>query len=657
MHRGAPINDPEQLAGWLEQNISMLSSDNGEAMRIRRQMIVHSRDNTTTAAGRALLKDFLLKKHPREDEQSLEYRIGIYCAVTTPIFESAVYSVSRIFQQSSYSYSASENTKSFLKESLFGSGVPFDTFMEEHVLQTMLEDPNAWLVALPLLDDAPTEANRSVDVTLQVITSDYQKYQSRELILFYDPAPEFRETHFFSYKGNGKRHSSRLWAMTYTGVYRLDEARRSDGGAYWRVTGYFEHGANTLPYKVLGGKPTGEHGVYDSFFSGFVSYANAAARKFSDAQIVGNHNAFPIKQIRELACPDCQSGVQYYHGEDGKIMDGECGTCNATGRIYPDTSDPFAQIALKKPSPRIDPNTNEPVPHDDRPVVEYIAPPIEALKYLTEDVEYYLGKARQALHLDFVEEAQSGVAKALDREELYAFLSRLSNNLFGNLMKSALWFVEAFREQNGAQEPQVRQPRDFKIKSESDYRAELAEVSQLEGFPEARRSAYRKLAQAQNATSPRDAKFAEIIEMYDPYLGRTQAETDQAYRDFVMSDRERIIHDKAPALLDKVIYQREQVMEDYGWFNRTAFIEREGRGARSAMARAGAAAETMAGEARYVDIKTALDAEVNELLREMQERKAAQRQEEIDEQVEIDARLQQTAPIINPPNLSNNGTS
>ena len=133
-------------------------------------------------------------------------------------------------------------------------------------------------------------------------------------------------------------------------------------------------------------------------------------------------SAFPY---REEVAEDCD----HPKCRDGLILDVEtgntasCSKCNGTGYII--NRSPYGVFIRAKSNPALDGNTNL-----SDPVVRFISPPVDIIKYSGEAWQDLLKKAEESLHLLHVVEAQSGVAKAIDREEQYSFLIKISNNIF-----------------------------------------------------------------------------------------------------------------------------------------------------------------------------------------------------------------------------------
>jgi hypothetical protein len=88
----------------------------------------------------------------------------------------------------------------------------------------------------------------------------------------------------------------------------------------------------------------------------------------------------------------------------------------------------------------------------------------------------------EALHLQKTDEAQSGVAKAIDQERLYKFISNVSNHVFDILLHDTLCDILAYRNVASvrgqiypAKHPfRIIKPTQFRIKTSADLLAEYS---------------------------------------------------------------------------------------------------------------------------------------------------------------------------------------
>jgi hypothetical protein len=198
-----------------------------------------------------------------------------------------------------------------------------------------------------------------------------------------------------------------------------------------------------------------EAGCYDSFFARFLPFAHEAIRQFSDWQVVTSSNAYPVKELRVTPCdaPGCYSG---------QVNGSECPRCE--GRGYTVRTGPFA--ALIRPEA----NTALGETESDVPMLRYITPPTEILRYAQQAWESLLERAEDAISLRQSREPQSGVAKAYDREELYALLEQIGRHVLEGLIERSLWTIERLIAPFRPVQPRVMRRGSFRPEDRESLR-------------------------------------------------------------------------------------------------------------------------------------------------------------------------------------------
>jgi hypothetical protein len=225
------------------------------------------------------------------------------------------------------------------------------------------------------------------------------------------------------------------------------------------------HGLNRVPMTILGGDFC-TLGYYTSFFEGFTTYADEAIKRYSDFQVVTASSAYPIKVVREAACVD----------------DCETQMCPEDAERYEPR--PIKRVPSSPSDVIIRPETNPLADRvDSSPMIEYVTPPVDILQEMREVWSQMMTKAESAIYLNFNQAAQSGTAKQVDREEFYAFLVKVSNNIFDNIFWNILYNFELYitaqyytdikEIYKNAQKPVITKPNSFSIKTEDMLSAEF----------------------------------------------------------------------------------------------------------------------------------------------------------------------------------------
>ena len=173
-----------------------------------------------------------------------------------------------------------------------------------------------------------------------------------------------------------------------------------------------------------------------SFFDGVVDFWLEALVQYSDLQGSIKSHAFPLPVTMQVEdCSDC--------GGSGKIKTASginsCGTCHGKGYI---SASPYAEIKASVKNYKENPQLPWP------PVI-YPQRDLEPIRLLKEEYESNILRGLQAINMEFISligATQSGIAKAMDRDELngslYDWCDHLFNYLYFNIVKNAGIYIQ-----------------------------------------------------------------------------------------------------------------------------------------------------------------------------------------------------------------------
>jgi len=241
---------------------------------------------------------------------------------------------------------------------------------------------------------------------------------------------------------------------------------------------FAETEADELPFVpaiILGGERVESlegYEFYQSFFDSYVAYGDLTILNFSDNQGVNVRSNFPIKSVKGQKCSVCR-GVR-------RISDGTkqvtCTGCNGLS-VVPAES-PYG-VHIKEP-----PSTSENEKFALAPSVEWYHPDISILEQSSKTWREFLQDAKDAANLNHVDEAQSGIAKEIDREQKNDQRAKIADNLFKNIIQKSLDLIEAIRVPTASQRQEniVISPTNFQIITLDQV---IEEISQLKekGLP------------------------------------------------------------------------------------------------------------------------------------------------------------------------------
>ena len=303
------------------------------------------------------------------------------------------------------------------------------------------------------------------------------------------------------------------------------------------------------PYVVLGGEAAqytddkkGEDAkvihYLESYFNCYLPSANEAIRQFSDYQGVAVTAMFPIREMEPINCvaPGCRGGK--IHDEGKKPS--QCTSCNGTGYIAP----PSPYGVLVRPQPK-----GMGAEASSVPALRYISPDVAILKHAEDYWKGLLKDAEKSLNLLFIDEAQSGVAKTIDREDKEAAIDRIGVNVYNNILRNSLIIIGDLRMMGNASEPVIYMPPTFRIKTESEITAEIAALRK-DGAPDfVLAEATRDLMQRRYGNDPAMMRMIELLSEFDTFFALSTEQKRDLFASGAMEESEYLFSVHAPKYL------------------------------------------------------------------------------------------------------------
>ena len=470
------LGEPEHKEEWLE---------------VRDQMFVHTRG--------VVPEEMLLKRRPNEDPEVFQYRVDIYEPITNGSMNKAIDKLYRIFQAANFSIQVSEELNLYLADHRFYNSY-FYTYIQKYVVRKMIEDPNALLAWLPV-GEGLIDPTQKVDVEPVLIGSEQIIYLSDDVVTWID------DQHYSIVTAAGKdQRTGEIYHTLTNESYYQHKQYGEKGDKRFEVVKIYDHGLRVKPTIVLGGNITADY-YFDSFFSPFLPFGNEAIRQYSDWQGVMTTSAFPYREEQSQDCDfkGCRDGVVYDNESDDY---NNCPKCQGTGQIL--NRSPYGVFLRAKSNNALDQN------EDTAPLVRFISPPVDIIKYSGEAWKDLLRQAEDALHLNFVDEAQSGVAKSIDREDSYSFLTKISNNIFDEIIYKSLKYIEEYRNVNDPVDPNIVKPISFEMKNEDDLINEINQLQDKNAPVAFLVESTKDLARKRFSGNKSVARIVEILVAYDP---------------------------------------------------------------------------------------------------------------------------------------------
>jgi len=528
------------------------------------QMAVHSRKYSADK----LLKD----ARPSEPEEIRKYRVKTDQPITHASINEAIIRAAKVIHNSNYSFDVSDELNEYLSNNFLfefdAKGTPdsiaFIDVMFNRAFRFMCETGNGFIAWIPI-NSENNNLPPSLQPPTEPVTLGYSIVEPKNIIWLDNNYCifELKNKHKLEGKNSATYHSKYMYVDKFKYILLEPTYNGKDEIVYNEVLWYniaaadsegnysIEDAADTIPVVITKGYATyDEHSnlYYESYFSGFVPLANEARIAYSDDKAVRLINNFPIREEKEEECNHC-------HGT-GKIDGKTCGSCNGTG--FKSAKSPFS-VYKKRP-----PAAGDDAEWAKVPALSYIEPPVQALEHSFKTWQFFLDKAEQKVNIKFIDDAQSGVAKDIDREGLIDLRLAIANNFFDNIFYKSLWICEILFKPNSNDrvEPIVNKPtaQDLNYKSTSQLLKDLQEYSSgnVPHF-----IGNMKLLDAVSKLFPDDAdkvKTTKVLMYVDPFFGWSEDEANKVVQNSATKNA-RIIHLYAEPELRKMIIEDETVLE------------------------------------------------------------------------------------------------
>jgi len=460
--------------------------------KVRETMFVHTRGKNPGK--------ILTDRRPNEDPDVQKYRLSIYEPITKGSINRAIDKLYRIFIASNFSIQVSEELSTYLNTQKFKNQY-FYSFIQKYVVRRMIEDPNGYLVWLPD-GDGLNDPSIKVDVEPELVMSNQIKYVDESTLTWLDndEKSEIYEN------GKSTEKGEVYYTINEVGFYKhIQVGNKTD--KKFVVEEIYQHNIGSLPAIILGGDLTDED-FFESYFSAFVPFANEAIRQYSDWQGVMTTSAFPYREEIAENCdaPGCRGGFVYdQNSEDTK----PCRICKGTGKVI--SRSPYGVFMRGQTNNALDSNQ---LP--DQPMIRFISPAVDIIKYSGEAWETLLKKAEESLHLTTIDQAQSGTAKEIDREDGFSQLTKINNNVFDEIIYKSLLFIENYRNVISPMDPIIVKPISFSMKTEDDLISEINQLTDKNAPVAFLVETTKDLAKKRFSGNKAVSRIVEILVTYDP---------------------------------------------------------------------------------------------------------------------------------------------
>ena len=495
------------------------------------------------------------KKAPNETPEEFNYRKGIYQPVTVPYFHKAMGVTNRIWNEQNYDITWQNEVQRdyFYKE--YPHWGNLEAYFKQVVNQTTATDPNAVICVYPIDLEFTEDGVFNDAVPVTPITEIFES----KLIWAYkqDEYVAIRSYQDSPVKvGNAiKEEGIILWYFDRNAIYKLVQVGKQSDYEFETIL-YYQHNMDVLPAKRLGGLVVQDDAefFYQSFFSPAVPALNLALCDSSTLQMSTNAHAFLQKWEYVYECETCSGeGTVEIEGFEEKVSRA-CSGCGGTGQKS--SFGPLSRYQVKAPDKFTAPIETE----INIPPAGFIDLDHSILDFLAKRVNTHIQNAFELLSIDVMNDEkvsgrETATGKAIDREELYSFLLKYAECVFGTLERTIDW-IGSMRFGESWQMPSIRYPQTFEIRTDAELSAEMKEAPAF-----AQKTLAAAYADARFPIQEAKADRIKAIMQLDPLFGKEMKDVIASVGAGVTPKWKALLHFEIDYFMELAIEQNPNFLE------------------------------------------------------------------------------------------------
>lgn len=381
------------------------------------------------------------ERRPSESEAVREYRKLIWKPISKTEFGKVMAVLNKIRRSAEWSIKFDETAEAVKRipegetladyfENKFPRFGNLTTWLFEVLLRAYCVDANAVVAVMPMQEE----------------TAPDQFVKPYPFIFFSDQVIDFAEGEYAVLKSRSKttftenktvKQGDIYYVLNTVKVERYDQI--SSDGEY-QLAWEYVHNMQLLPVVKTKGVLLEEKNdtlLYESKLSAMLPRLDEAVREYSDLQAEVVQHIFSEKwEYTQEECTACKGRGGHQEKIDDRYQ--ICDQCKGTGAKQ---RGPYTTLLIKAPMAGLEPS-NVPMPP-----IGYVQKQIDIAKLQDERIDKHIYKAFSAVNMEFLAETpmnQSGLAKAVDRDELDTFLHSIGEGLV-NVADSVVYFSNEYR--------------------------------------------------------------------------------------------------------------------------------------------------------------------------------------------------------------------
>lgn len=496
---------------------------------------------------------------PREEKETKDYRKAAYQPTTKSTAEKAVAIVTKIFNPTLYSIQWPVNNTSAdkLREysmEYYPEYNSVTSFLQQTAIKKMLADPNG-VLAITLQEYEISDIERPAPIAKIYGSKNIWYYDHSTYLIFKKKVQQSGgkfDLYYFCLYDKEKIVEFTAEKVTPEKIQVVETAK-------------YTHNFGEVPVWHLRGTPeVMDNGTiyYKSFFEAATPFWNLAINHESDLFGAYINHLHPLRAELAEECDYIENGQRCKRGNlvfpDGHTT--QCPSCHGSG--YRSVKSPYGVYKFNKEKLSGE-GASSLTP------VQYITVPTEPTSMLEARVEMLLEKGLYALNMDIlnkVGENQSGVAKVIDRDELYDFLYRISAVLFDIHLTNIFYFFNKFMfgisDKNKANDnlPEVNKPVQFDISSALEMMEEMKAAKDAGVNPQYLRQAQKEVNDKKFASSPQIKAKLDLMIDLDPAPEYDLESITLAVGNGLLSKEFAVIHTNIEYMVDRALIEHKDFL-------------------------------------------------------------------------------------------------
>lgn len=529
--------------------------------------------------------EMMEKRAPYEDDRQYKYRKENWNSVTMPYFAKALGKLNRIMNPSNYSISwgADRNDHKDYFENQIPISRSIETYFEQIVMVKKILDPNALLVVKPFY--LPT---REVEEDGKIVLETDQSKEMPVVPVMVDceRVLEYREGEFAiiellekSKVQSGSKEVKEGYIFEIydrNTIWRVKQIGKKSDWIFSEPEIYYQHNIGYLPCEKLKGYPKQDdlHIYYQSYFIDAIPNLDVALYLNSnlDMSLVTHMHPQRVEQTDRCDNLECMGRGYIIEFANEQELRKPCGRCNGTGSLSKTGPMMVKQVTMPDNL-----NMGESSNSFSPPGIWYVAPSAEPLEFIDKKIDHLINAAFMFINIDVsnseVKGSETALGKQIDREELFSFMMRISNELF-DLLEFTIKTMGEMRYGKSFVMPEVNAPVSFQVRSEKDLTEELGEAKKA-GLPEiALREIITQTMSKRFSSQVLVEKSTNLIMAVDRLVTMSNIESQAQVASGLAAKWEAILHASAGAFVEQLAIENPKFFElDFNG-QRDALIEK-----------------------------------------------------------------------------------